>query len=137
MNEVNNNSRKDNQAEDIQRKIDKKVGYNIAELLYEKDWSQKKFLDKLHFEGYGISKSSLNRILNGEQYMPAFFVYSAAKVLNVSADFLLFGSNTASQATEPLARKLSSYNKREQQDIAELIDCLGNIIKNFPDDTNN
>lgn len=127
ISEVNSISRKDNQVEDIHKKVDKEIVGRIHKLLDEKDWTQGKFFKKLELEGCYIGKN----FFNANQHVSAFFIYSAAKVLDVSADFLLFESNTPAKVIEPLATKISSYDRDEKQDFAELLGCISNIVQHF------
>ena len=85
--------------------------------------TREKFSEKVD-----ISPQFLAELENGKKGMSAETIYKICSVFPISADYLLFGKETASNESTPVLDILSSLTEPQKNMLEELLITFQNIV---------
>lgn len=98
------------------------VGSNIAEILEEKNMTQKQLADDI-----GISKQVMTKIVKGQKAINALEIKKIAEVLNVTVDKLV--AEKEAEVKEPVLMFMGNVNDNNKEQFKFLNSVIGEIIR--------
>ncbi|HEX3046958.1 MAG TPA: helix-turn-helix transcriptional regulator [Bacillota bacterium] len=95
------------------------IGYNISEVLRDKNMSQTDLAEEM-----GVSKQVMSKIINGQKAINVLEVKSIAKILNIDVNLLIVEKDYHNQEKESLVKLMGVVNNN----IKDELDFLNTII---------